>query len=69
MNKCKICKQRAGVILYSESVLNYAHGFVKKICRQCYIKILEKDVEDNTKQIKIQKALIRKDKFMSEKNE
>lgn len=69
MSKCEDCKQREGILDYSESLLNYSHGFVAKICRQCYIKKLEKVIETNKKQIKIQKALIRKDKFRSKTNE
>lgn len=66
--ECCKCNEREGVINYSDSMLDYTHGFVIQVCRQCYIKEMQKMIEDCRKGIKEQKALIRKDKFMSEKN-
>ena len=39
--KCEICKGREGFLDFTKGVLEYAHGFTQKICRQCYIEIIE----------------------------
>lgn len=68
--KCEDCKERKGILDFSpDGMTGYTHGFVIKICRQCLIERLEKIIKGCKEQIKEQKALIRKDKFRSEKNE
>jgi len=56
--KCTNCKKREGVVEYCEGMLAYSHGFVEKLCRQCLIKRLEKNIESCKKQIKKQKELL-----------
>lgn len=58
--KCEKCKKGKAVITYSESSLDYSHGFTKEICRKCYIEIIEK------KFFKIQENLIYQKKLLIE---
>ncbi len=57
--KCSDCKKRNKKITFCNSMLEYSHGFTILICRQCYIKRLEKTNKINTEQIKLQKKLIK----------
>ena len=38
--KCQICKEVEEEMTYAESVMDFTHGFTKKICKSCYKKIL-----------------------------
>ena len=39
MGICVRCKKNKATINYTDSVLSYTHGFVEKICKECYNKI------------------------------
>ena len=59
MSKCTICKKREGILDYTESTTDFIHGFITKMCRQCYIKKIKKglkEMQDNlVKQMKLLK--------------
>jgi len=65
--KCEICEKREGVLDYSESVIDYTHGFKRNICRECYIEILKKQLVKIKSGLKEQKELLKKEK-MEKKN-
>ncbi len=39
--KCVRCKKREWKIDFTNGMLDFTHGFTERICRQCYIKIIE----------------------------
>jgi uncharacterized membrane-anchored protein YjiN (DUF445 family) len=38
---CEICKKNKATINYANSPLDFAHGFVRRICKSCYNKIMK----------------------------
>ena len=44
--KCQICEEAEEEMNYAESVMDFTHGFTKKICKGCYKGILL-DKRDN----------------------
>ena len=74
MVKCIECKDRKAIIEFSEGYLDWSHGFIKKICRECYIEMIEKELkkiktnlEEQKVLLKKEKASLRKDKFKEER--
>lgn len=61
MIKCQDCGERKYKIKFCESVVDFTHGNIIYICRQCYIKILEKTLKNCTNNIKKQKELLEKE--------
>jgi len=61
--KCEECGKMKSVIQFStEPLLALTHGFnVDNICRQCYIKRIEKGLKEIKENLKKQKALLKKD--------
>ncbi len=57
--KCEICKQRRGILKFAQSMMDFTHGFTQKICRPCYIKILEGTIKNCEKSLKKQKELLK----------
>ncbi|KKN13509.1 hypothetical protein LCGC14_1005650 [marine sediment metagenome] len=47
---------------FAQSMMDYTHGFTEKICRPCYIKILEGTIKKAEKSLKEQKKLLKNDK-------
>ena len=41
--KCADCKKRCWKVRFCKSTMDLVHGFEKKICRQCFIKIIEEE--------------------------
>ena len=60
--KCEKCKQREGILKFAQSMMDYIHGFTEKICRPCYIEILEGTIKKAEKSLKEQKKLLENDK-------
>ncbi len=58
--KCERCKQREGILDFSQDMMSYTHGFKEKICRQCYIKILEGIKKNVERSLKREKDLLNK---------
>jgi len=56
--KCEDCGEREGVVNYCDGVMDFTHGNVVKICRQCYIEILERTVLNCIKSIVKQENLL-----------
>lgn len=67
--KCEDCKKRKGIIYYSsEPFMTLTHGWGGiYICRQCFIKRIENHLKDCKKQLKEQKALLRKEIWKTKK--
>jgi len=40
---CVRCKKNKATITFTNSMTDYIHGFTERICKQCYIKIREKN--------------------------
>ena len=59
--KCLDCKKRKAILKYADSVMDSAHGFVIDLCRQCYIKRVEKYLENCKKNLKEQKKLLKEE--------
>jgi hypothetical protein len=57
--KCEICHKRKAVLTYTPSTMSYIHGFTSEICRECFIKMLEKHIKDCQKQLKEQRKLLK----------
>ena len=57
--ECKICKKREGVLTFTNSTMDYIHGFTQKICRECYIGIIEENLKKITINLKEQKKLLK----------
>ena len=60
--KCVDCKKRKGIVNFCNSVLGHTHGFGIQICRQCYIKRIEKGIKNSQKNLKEQKKLLKEGK-------
>lgn len=43
---CSRCKTREAKVTYSSDYMSYVHGFISRICRQCYIKELETTIKN-----------------------
>ncbi len=50
--KCKICKKKKAELTFSESTMDFIHGFKKRICKECYKKILLERKESIEKTLK-----------------
>ena len=61
--KCSRCKEREGILDFSTSTMDWIHGFVEKICRECLIEGIEKELIKIKANLKDQKTLLRKEKF------
>lgn len=61
MVKCKICKKREGILDFAEGILEFTHGFVTKICRECFIKRIEKELIKIKANLKKQKRLLKEE--------
>lgn len=63
--KCEVCKKRKAKIKYSdEPTLALTHGFgTLNLCRECFIKKIEKHIENCKKQLKEQKKLLKQEKI------
>lgn len=60
--KCEKCKDREGILDYSTSGMDFIHGFVQKICRECYIEIIEREKKKIDANLRKQRRLLRKSK-------
>lgn len=62
--KCEDCKKRKAVVEYSdEPIFALSHGWgVTSICRQCYIKRIEKGMKSLQENLEKQKELLKKNK-------
>lgn len=60
--KCENCKKRKGIIDFTESMLDFTHGFITKLCRECYIEIIEERKKDIDENLIEQKELLEKEK-------
>jgi len=62
---CEDCKKNKAVLQYSdEPLLTLTHGWGGRwICRPCFIKRIEKHIVDCRKQLKEEKAKLRKEKW------
>lgn len=38
MEKCTRCKKNKATITFANSMLDWTHGFAKRICQECYDK-------------------------------
>jgi len=61
MSKCTICKKREGILDYTESTTDFIHGFIIKMCRQCYIEKIEKGLKEMQDNLIKQKKLLKKE--------
>ena len=61
--KCERCQKRKSIIDFTQSTLSYIHGFITKLCRECYIEIIEE------KKKEIDENLIEQKKLLSTENE
>ena len=60
--KCEDCKKRESVLTYYDDALAYSHGWGKiELCRQCFIKRIEKHIIKCKKQLKEEKELFKKE--------
>lgn len=59
---CQDCGKREAKITFADSVLSYTHGFGREICRQCYIALIEDNIKNAQKNLKIQKKLMEQGK-------
>ena len=66
--KCPRCNKREGILDYCKSTMDFVHGFVQKICRECLIESIEEELIKTKINLKEQKALLRKDKFKERRN-
>ncbi|KKM97760.1 hypothetical protein LCGC14_1164700 [marine sediment metagenome] len=64
MKKCTECGKRKWKIDYAKSLMEWTHGFTKKICRQCYIEIIERELKKIKANLKEQKILLEKEIIM-----
>lgn len=61
--KCEDCGEREGIINFSDNpFMSLTHGWASKnICRQCYIKRIEKGLKDTKDNLEEQKKLLKKE--------
>jgi len=57
--KCNICKEREGILKFTDSMMSFTHGFTQMICRQCYIEIIEKELKKINANLIKQKKILR----------
>ena len=62
MVKCVVCKLRKAIIVFSEGFLSWSHGIQKKICRECYIEIIEKELKKIKANLKDQKEALKEER-------
>ena len=60
-DKCQQCGKRNAKVTFAYSTLNRTHGISERICRQCHIFRLEKEIKGLTLNLKEQKKLLRKE--------
>lgn len=61
MIKCETCKEREAIVEYCDSWLSYSHGYKTWLCRQCYIKKIEKIIRTAQDNLKEQKKLLKEE--------
>jgi hypothetical protein len=49
---CSVCHKNKADIQFCNSALDYAHGFVVHMCKDCYRKKLEQTIKDCQKTLK-----------------
>ena len=57
MVKCDICEKREGIYTFTDGQLSYIHGYFRRICKVCYIEILEdkkKSIEESLDELRIE---------------
>lgn len=59
--KCKICNKREGVLEFVEGMLEFTHGFTQKICRECLIERIEKELVKIKANLKKQKRILKEE--------
>ena len=57
--KCQICKKREGKLEFTNSTMDYIHGFTQMICRQCFVKMIEEEYKKIGKNLIKQKTLLK----------
>ena len=62
MVKCKRCNEREGILDFNTSTMDFIHGFVEKICRECLIEGIEKELRKIKTNLEEQKKLLREEK-------
>jgi hypothetical protein len=50
--KCENCNKKKATITFCKSFLEYSHGFAKRLCEDCYRKILEDTIKSCRKTLK-----------------
>ena len=61
---CNECKQECDEkqkIHFANSIMDWTHGFTEYICRECYIKRLEKQLKNIQEGLTREKRLLKKD--------
>ncbi|KKN17015.1 hypothetical protein LCGC14_0970230 [marine sediment metagenome] len=65
--KCVECKKRKAIIEFSKGYLDWSHGFIKKICRECYIEMIEKELKRIKDNLKKEKSILKTERKVGAK--